>query len=309
MHPPAALVGHRNEVRGLSHALFTNGRQSRLSDDARPFEAREECGHDRSSAQPTPAAGGVVHVVGKCEGRPVRLPAGERRRQRGTDLGRRIQEAPTGPATEPLQYTPTQEVGAERLHVHRDYTHAVIGIERDQGANRFCLRANRRRVHDVGRAKEHVGNGHQSRPRRNCRENALEIDRDAVIARYHGYPGSQPRCEGVIGVTHRRKVERGHHHFVALRRKVDRRENTAHRLRDRGHHDHRAARGADQRRDLIAHRHRQLPPAFGPRAHAACLPLPGVLPEMVGNDRRHGAQRIRDEIRGRPENREGLAEP
>ena len=236
------------------------------------------------------------------------LPAGQCGGQLCAHRRRSVQETSSGAATQPLQHTTAEEIGAERLHVHRHHAHAVIGVERDQRANRLGLRANRRGVHDVRRAKEHVRNGHQSRALGDRGEHSTEIDRHAVVARHYRHVCPESGGECIEGVAHRREVKRGHHDFIALGGEVDRREDAAHRLCHGGHHDHRAGRRADQGRDFVAHFHWQLPPAIRPRADATRLPLACVVTEMIGHRRRHGPERMRDEIGGRPENREGVAE-
>jgi hypothetical protein len=72
-------------------------------------------------------------------------------------------------------------------------------------------------------------------------------------------------------------------------------------------HDDRAGRRAEDPAKLVADRDRHLPPAFRPRPDAALAPRARVLAEVVLGRRRHRRERVVDEVRAGPEDREAVA--
>ena len=73
------------------------------------------------------------------------------------------------------------------------------------------------------------------------------------------------------------------------------------------HHDGAGVRANDAR-DFVADCHRHVPPAFGPRAHAASRPRLRVIMEPIVCGPGHRAQTVRDQVDGLIENRK-LAAP
>ena len=112
----------------------------------------------------------------------------------------------------------------------------------------------------------------------------------------------------LVQVAHRREVALlVHDPIAAWVGRAEAREHDG--LGDRNVlvHDRRAGRRPDDAADLVPDRDRHLPPPFGPGTNASRAPGARVLEHALLRGRRHRAERVVDQVRRVPKDREPFA--
>src|SRR4051812_28907603 len=153
-HDVSALIREIDEERSQANALLPNRIDSRAPQDFWTFGGRVQSRYHRGSIQPAKRAGGVLHRFLERERSGVRLPSSKRWFELVTNSGTHIEEARSRSAAQPLEHSTRQKIDSAFLHVDRDDSNGVKGVERNQCAHLVGAATDRLGVHEVGTAKE-----------------------------------------------------------------------------------------------------------------------------------------------------------
>jgi hypothetical protein len=253
--------------------------------------------HVRRAGEKAAHARRVLELGLEVERARVALPADEGRLEPLGEVGPHVQPARPGAAAEPLDAAADGEVDVEGRQVDRDDPGRLVAVEDDVRARVVGAADDRVDVLDLAVLVEHVADRHEQR---------------ALVDRLHDRPVVLDRDDLEVGlrlvqVAHRGEVRLLVHDPVAHARVAEAGEHDLLRDGDVLVHDDRPRGRPQDPRELVAHRERQLPPALAPGADAALAPGAGVLEEPRLRGRRHGGERVVDQVDAVAEDRKPVA--
>ena len=243
------------------------------------------------------APGGVLELRLEGERPGVSLPADERGLEPLRDVGPHVEPARARAAAEPLHAAADGELDAELRQFERHDAGRLVAVEHHVGADVTRAADDRLDVLDLAVLEQDVADRDEQRPLVDRVD-----DRGGVLDRLDLEAGLR-----LVEVTHRREVRLLVDDPVPLAAAREAREDDC---LGNGHvlvHDDRAGRRAEDPPELVADRDRHLPPAFGPGTDPALAPRARVLAEVVLGRRRHRRERVVDQVRAGPEDREAVA--
>ncbi len=293
----AQLVEQLDQQRRLLDRARADPLDADLLDHVVARGRRVERGHVRRAGQKAPGALGVLLLGLEVERPRVGLPTREGGLERAGQVGTDVQPSRAGASAEPLDRAADREVDAQSGHVERHRSDRLVRVEHDVGAVLVRRLDDRLDVLDLTRLEEHVRDRDEQRPLVDRLHDAL------VVGRNHDVGPSL----GLVQVANRGEVALLVDDPATGAGEVEAREHD--RLGDRHVlvHRHRSRRRADQAGDLVADRQRHLPPSLAPGADAAGLPVVRVVEHTSLGRRRHGTERVVDQVRGLREDREAIA--
>src|ERR1051325_4892437 len=293
----ARLLGERDEELSLPHALLAYRRDPDLVDNLVARLGGVERGHGGRAVEESRRALGVSDGrVLEGEGRGVSHPARDLRLKGLLKTRRDVEVARAWAAAEPLDGAARREVNVQVFDAEGNRARRLVSVEDDERADLVRSLCYGARVLQRGALEEDVREWDEQSLFVNGREQAFERYRDAVVRLDLLDSESAVARVRLVGVHDGREFELGVDDLVASRlgRGVEAGEDDGHADRDVLVHRDRASVGPDDSADLVAHGERHLPPAFGPRAHAARRPGFGVGVQALERLARHRAEAVRD---------------